>query len=135
MYNSVSVPYEASFRYIKTALQDHIESVIDVLFALDVCITFRTAYINDQSVMVRDGGKIVKNYVKTWFPIDLLASLPLDSIVLLFGSGGNANLTYFALLKVWPCIARSRPVSPSMLQRRKSCQSGKLSNHTYSCRG
>lgn len=100
MYNSVSVPYEASFRYTKTALQNHIETVIDILFALDVVITFRTAYIDNHAIMVRDGGKIVMHYVKTWFLIDLMASLPLDSFVLLFNSSGNANLTYFALLKV-----------------------------------
>lgn len=46
------------------------------------------------------GGKIVSNYLGSWFPIDILASLPLEYIVLIFGLSGSANLTYFAFLKV-----------------------------------
>lgn len=76
------------------------EDIIDVLFALDVIYTFRTAYLDPQGEMVRDGGKIVSNYLGSWFPIDILASLPLEYIVLVFGLSGGTNLTYFAFLKV-----------------------------------
>lgn len=76
------------------------EDIIDVLFALDVFYTFRTAYLDPQGEMVRDGGKIVSNYLGSWFPIDILASLPLEYIVLILGLSGGDNLTYFAFLKV-----------------------------------
>jgi CRP-like cAMP-binding protein len=98
VYNSISVPFEASFAFEKSALQKGIENIVDVLFALDVFYTFRTAYIDEQGMVVRDGLKIAKRYMATWFPIDLAASLPLEMIVLWFGVA-NANLTYLAMLK------------------------------------
>jgi hypothetical protein len=100
IYNAVSVPLEAGFTYHKSAVQSRMEDVIDVLFALDVFYTFRTSYVDDQAIVVRDGAKIAKHYLQTWFPIDILASLPLEYIILLFGFSGNDNLTYFAMLKV-----------------------------------
>jgi hypothetical protein len=102
VYNAVSVPHEAAFKYVKSFVQAKAETVIDVLFALDVVYTFRTAFLDEQGVMIRDGRKIANNYLRTWFPIDLLASLPLDYIILLLGVSGNARsqLTYLAMLKV-----------------------------------
>lgn len=100
IYNAVSVPHEAAFAYTKSLVQSRMEDIIDVLFALDVIYTFRTAYLDPQGEMVRDGGKIVSNYLGSWFPIDILASLPLEYIVLVFGLSGGTNLTYFAFLKV-----------------------------------
>lgn len=97
-YNSISVPLEASFAYTKTPLQRNFEDIADVLFALDVFYTFRTAYVDEQGMVVRDGLKIAKRYCATWFPIDLAASLPLEIIVLWFGVSNN-NLTYLAMLK------------------------------------
>ena len=104
IYNAISVPHEAAFIYVKSHVQDQAETVIDILFALDVVYTFRTAYMDEQGVMVRDGGKIAKNYMRRWFAIDLLASLPLDYIVVLLGVQGGSTLTYFAFLKVRPCL-------------------------------
>jgi hypothetical protein len=78
------------------------EDIIDVLFALDVFYTFRTAYIDNQGEMVRDGGKIATHYLSSWFPIDVLASMPLEYVVIVFGLDGGTNLTYFAFLKVGP---------------------------------
>lgn len=80
------------------------EDIIDVLFALDVFYTFRTAYMDSKGEMVRDGGKIAKHYLGSWFPIDILASMPLEYVVLVFGLNGGSNLTYFAFLKVQPSI-------------------------------
>lgn len=67
---------------------------------MDVFYTFRTAYVNEQGVVVRDGAKIVKHYMQTWFPIDCAASLPLEYIILMFGIDGSASLKYLAMFKV-----------------------------------
>lgn len=99
VYNAIQVPLEASFTTLKSDVQKIADIIIDVLFALDVFYTFRTAYVDEQGMLVRDGLKIAKRYLATWFPIDLAASLPLEIIVLWFGVS-NGNLTYLAMLKV-----------------------------------
>jgi potassium channel len=99
VYNAVTVPHEAAFVYDKSKIQSLIEDIIDVLFAIDVLFTFRVAYINSQGELVRDGRQIVSHYLYTWFPIDLLASLPFEYIVLAFGLEGGSNWTFFAFFK------------------------------------
>lgn len=98
--DAVSVPHEAAFFYQKSILQSRIEDCVDVLFVMDVFYTFRTAYVNEQGVVVRDGAKIVKHYMQTWFPIDCAASLPLEYIILMFGINGSSSLKYLAMFKV-----------------------------------
>lgn len=85
---------------------------MDVLFVMDVFYTFRTAYVNEQGVVVRDGAKIVKHYMQTWFPIDCAASLPLEYIILMFGINGSESLKYLAMFKVGTlscCLSESGP--------------------------
>lgn len=109
---AVSVPYEAAFFYEKSILQSRLEDCVDVLFVMDVFYTFRTAYVNEQGVVVRDGAKIVKHYMQTWFPIDCAASLPLEYIILMFGINGSASLKYLAMFKV-------RHLCPSAVHQRR----------------
>lgn len=109
---AVSVPHEAAFFYQKSVLQSRLEDCVDVLFVMDVFYTFRTAYVNEQGVVVRDGAKIVKHYMQTWFPIDCAASLPLEYIILMFGINGSESLKYLAMFKVGTlscCLSESGP--------------------------
>ena len=107
VYNAIQVPLEAAFTGVhKSNVQRVADIVIDVLFALDVVYTFRTAYVDEQGMLVRDGLRIAKRYFATWFPIDMAASLPLEIIALWFGVS-NGNLTYLAMLKARPRRMRS----------------------------
>ena len=42
--------------------------------------TFRTAYVDHTATMVRDGPKIARHYLATWFTVDLLACIPFDLV-------------------------------------------------------
>lgn len=56
-------------------------TVIDVLFGIDVIVIFNTAYYN-QDVDLIDSRRIISiNYIKGWFTIDMLAIIPFDSIM------------------------------------------------------
>jgi CRP-like cAMP-binding protein len=69
--------------------------VINAFFLLDVLITFRTAYYDDDGdELVIVPSHIARKYVTTWFVPDLLGSLPFDAMV----TGANLNLT--RLIKV-----------------------------------
>ena len=53
--------------------------LLDVIFCLDICINFCTAY-TARGVYVTSLRQIATNYVKTWFLIDVLGSVPFDKI-------------------------------------------------------
>lgn len=56
-----------------------IDQIVDVLFAIDIIIMFRTSY-QDQKTdnIIRDSKLIACNYIKGRFSIDFLASVPFD---------------------------------------------------------
>lgn len=58
--------------------------IIDLVFVLDMIITFRTCYIDDFGREVNTPFEIAINYLKGEFWIDLFATLPLDVIIISF---------------------------------------------------
>lgn len=71
----------AFFTDTDTWLNLHILS--DTLCILDIAINFRTSYVgNTGSGFVLDEWEIIKHYLKTWFVVDLISSLPLHYVIL-----------------------------------------------------
>jgi len=55
-----------------------VASVVDVVFAIDILLNFHTTFVGPGGEVVSDPAIIKRNYVKTWFVIDLLSCLPYD---------------------------------------------------------
>ena len=71
----------AFFTDTNTWLRVHILS--DTLCLLDIILNFRTGYRTRVKKQFNlEGCQIAKHYLKTWFVIDLISSLPLEYIVL-----------------------------------------------------
>jgi len=51
------------------------ETIIDVSFMIDVIVTFNTGFYK-KGYLVMKRKEIIKNYIKTWFILDILASFP-----------------------------------------------------------
>ena len=56
--------------------------IIDVLFLIDIIVTFNTAFYTESLEIIDDRRQIAKAYVKSWFFPDLIAILPLDLLEL-----------------------------------------------------
>jgi cyclic nucleotide gated channel, plant len=64
-------------------------SIIDLFYAIQIIIKFRTAYINHKSKLgvfgrghlVTDPKEIAKQYLRSDFAVDLVASLPLPQVI------------------------------------------------------
>jgi len=56
--------------------------MIDFIFFIDICVCFKTVYIDIKTGKeINDKYLIAKRYVKSTFIIDLLATVPFDTIL------------------------------------------------------
>jgi hypothetical protein len=90
----ISLPYTMGFGQVE-ALAD-IDRVCDVLFLCDVLLNFRTTYTDREETIVTNGRKMAMHYLKTWFTLDFLSSVPWDSVT----AGILPSLQGMRLLKV-----------------------------------
>lgn len=75
-------PVEIAFSYDTTEeqrrVQHIVDHVIDVLFAIDIVITFNSQFMNTDFAIVRDRKQIACNYLTGWFTIDVISIIPFD---------------------------------------------------------
>ncbi|RHY28669.1 hypothetical protein DYB25_013727 [Aphanomyces astaci] len=90
VYSSFMVPYRIGFEAAPVAEGRYLDTFVDVLFGLDIILTFRLAYHNAERQLVCNAVIIAKKYAKGWLVVDLLSTLPIDSIGRLFVPSENA---------------------------------------------
>ena len=54
---------------------------IDISFLFDMFVVFCSAFYNSEYVIVEDRYLIAKDYLKSWFLVDLISIFPIDLIV------------------------------------------------------
>ncbi|XP_062860051.1 potassium voltage-gated channel subfamily H member 6 [Trichomycterus rosablanca] len=110
LYTAVFTPYSAAF--LLNELSRHrgrtcgfacnplnvVDGIVDVLFIVDIVISFRTTYVNQNDEVVTHPRRIAIHYIKGWFLIDMVAAFPFD--LLIFRSGSDeTTTTLIGLLK------------------------------------
>ncbi|XP_055882984.1 potassium/sodium hyperpolarization-activated cyclic nucleotide-gated channel 4-like isoform X4 [Biomphalaria glabrata] len=72
--------------------------ISDTVFFLDIVINFRTGIIlNDYAdEIILDPKLIARQYIRTWFFLDLLSSVPMDYIFLMWDSEADFNQLFHA---------------------------------------
>jgi hypothetical protein len=80
IYQSIIIPFRLCFD--KDAEGGHLvfETIIDVCFMMDIIVTFNTGFYK-KGYLVMKRKEIIKNYAKTWFLLDLLASFPYSWVI------------------------------------------------------
>eukprot|EP01006_Ploeotia_vitrea_P007575 TRINITY_DN17489_c0_g1_i1.p1 TRINITY_DN17489_c0_g1~~TRINITY_DN17489_c0_g1_i1.p1 ORF type:complete len:759 (-),score=368.03 TRINITY_DN17489_c0_g1_i1:61-2133(-) len=53
-----------------------LDIVVDVLFGIDIIMSFFTAYEDKRGRVITTHSMIVKHYLRTWFVLDLIATFP-----------------------------------------------------------
>jgi CRP-like cAMP-binding protein len=113
IWNWFVIPVEVAFEpdAFKNPTFIVVNSLIDLCFAVDIFVVFRTTYIDRYTGgEVLDGKKIAINYLLGRFWIDLLATIPFDTIALIFG-GNNSAFQLFGILKLIRITRLSRIIS------------------------
>ena len=77
VFSSIQIPMLLAFPDMEP-LADWVQIALDVIFILDFGLCFRTGFVRADNEIELDQSEIMRNYLKTWFPIDLAACFPLD---------------------------------------------------------
>jgi len=83
LYMLVNIPIQICFR-LNLPLSHpwlRMDLFIDALFFVDIIFNFNTGYINQESQFVHCRVTIAKEYMKCWFWIDLITSIPFEYMV------------------------------------------------------
>ena len=75
-YTSTVVPFQVAFVDIDSFSTIVFNYIVDFLFGVDIIINFLSAYELANTRYEMKLSKIAKNYIKTWFFFDLIATLP-----------------------------------------------------------
>ena len=93
-YSVLSIPYKIGFgieyEMFFGSADGAADLIMDILFLLDIFATFNTGYIYQNKYLVTNRQLIIKKYLKGWFIIDFLSTVPIDNIAqLAMGPGGS----------------------------------------------
>ncbi|KAJ8607168.1 hypothetical protein CTAYLR_007338 [Chrysophaeum taylorii] len=120
IFTAIITPVEVAFTN-SGSLKAHeipmfvLNRLVDVVFLVDIFLQFFVAYYDENlgGILVKSRSLIARRYLRGWFPIDAVSSLPFDVINLLStGKGGSLNLLkslrLLRLLKLFRVIRASR---------------------------
>ena len=85
LYVSVAVPMRACFgiELVLGSFWFWFDVLVDLYFILDVIANFRTAIVLPSGVLEARPRVIARQYMRSWFLIDLLSCLPINYLFLL----------------------------------------------------
>uniref|UniRef100_UPI00358E5FEC potassium/sodium hyperpolarization-activated cyclic nucleotide-gated channel 2-like n=1 Tax=Myxine glutinosa TaxID=7769 RepID=UPI00358E5FEC len=67
--------------------------VSDTFFLFDLALNFRTGIVvEDNTEIILDPGHIKRKYLRTWFLVDFVSSIPVDYIFLIVESGIDTDM-------------------------------------------
>ena len=97
IYTLIAIPYEIAWDLGTAWIA--ISVIVEVAFVVDIWLNFRTAYRGRDDELIVDRLQIAKHYAKTVFVLDLIASVPLTTVLLLLDEDDSSGA--FALLKLF----------------------------------
>ena len=80
-YNCLFLPVEFAFAppLFEMLWNKILQAITDVIFFIDIPITFRTTYTSKGAEVI-DPKKIAKKYIKTQLIVDVVSCIPFDNI-------------------------------------------------------
>ncbi|KTF92348.1 hypothetical protein cypCar_00033119, partial [Cyprinus carpio] len=92
--NLIIIPVGITFFKEETTMPWILFNVVsDTFFLMDLVLNFRTGIIiEDNSDIILDPKTIKKKYLKTWFIVDFVSSIPVDYIFLIVEKGIDSEV-------------------------------------------
>ena len=61
-------------------------TIFDLTYGINMILTFLCAYVDENYNLILSWNKLIKNYLKGWFILDVIGLLPLHLVIV------NANI-------------------------------------------
>lgn len=92
--NLIIIPVGITFFKEETSTPWIIFNVVsDTFFLMDLVLNFRTGIVyEDNTEIILDPEKIKMKYLKTWFVVDFVSSIPVDYIFLIVEKGIDSEV-------------------------------------------
>ncbi|POM66334.1 Potassium/sodium hyperpolarization-activated cyclic nucleotide-gated channel [Phytophthora palmivora] len=78
---AITVPFRIAFDVQDVLVFYATDRMSDVLFVIDVILSFCTTYVDDTGVEIVDRFEIRRHYLKTAFFVDIISTIPFDFFV------------------------------------------------------
>lgn len=110
IYECTINPYRLAFNIENTPFYFYLNESITVIFFLDIIINFRTAYYNEYGELIDDSREVARNYLTSWFFIDLISTIPFEYFSTDHGDGhekdsglsqANSILRFYRIQKIF----------------------------------
>lgn len=88
IYSTLTVPFRLAFGKSGVRIWVVLDTATDLCFFLDIVANFHTAYTDAQGALVWDKSRVAARYLRTWFLLDLVSTLPFDWLVISTAQGG-----------------------------------------------
>lgn len=75
IYLAITVPYKICFNIIYFGVWAYLDLIMTIFFIFDILIEFNTGFYA-KGALVSDRKVVAKNYLKFWFWMDVIASIP-----------------------------------------------------------
>ena len=101
LYTSIFLPYQLAFDEYINETWETIDDISDIIFLADIILNFNTAIILNNGKVVNERKEIAFRYLKSWFFIDLISSLPLKRVAQFSGQRRQSSFNKFLrILKI-----------------------------------
>lgn len=89
-YSAVTIPARFGFELEKSTTFIVIDAFVDSIFVVEMFINFRTGFTDSEGVCNTVVADIRRQYLRTWFAVDIMSTFPFDWI-LEFGIHDNST--------------------------------------------
>ena len=100
LYSVISTPFRLGFDYPATGGWYVFDWMCDIGFFIDIAVNFRTAFVDVSGVVETVPNAIANNYLKGWFTIDFVSTVPIDFVIGQLVGGGGQTLRALKLVRI-----------------------------------
>jgi Ion transport protein len=99
--DSIFLPYYLCF-FSESKQWKYMKLLENIIYAIDCILSFFTSYWHHEHTLITDKNIIIRNYLKTWFLLDIITLLPYQ-----FLPSGYILLSLLCLLKYFKILSFS----------------------------
>lgn len=100
VYCAIAIPYQSAFLFDERSMNRPLEICIEIVFAVDLVLNFRTSTMDRKGHLVTSSKEIARAYLRFWFWIDAVSMLPLSTVPSVWVAPTPGSTTSYQQIRV-----------------------------------